>query len=454
MLTIVEPKSWISKIWGTPKRSSSEYRLIKYHLSVNTDDGELLYNIVTGEMVLLSKEESVAIHNPGITYSDITKKLIEHHFLVPLCYNESNAVLQLKSILKATQSNEPIANYSILPTTKCNARCFYCYESGYKQVSMTKETAEKVIQYIIRNCGFQKVVLHWFGGEPLLGITRISQICEGLKANNIDYESTMISNGFCFSEELVHIAKNIWNLKTVQITLDGTEEVYNSTKNYINTSASPYYRVLDNIRLLLDSQIRVAVRLNLDFHNQNNLFQLIDELAIRFSDNNYLLVYAHELFEEQGFSPVSHTPDEKQLLIQTKDCIEKYISEKGLKKGRMFHKNAQLPSLRQNYCMADTSASVLINPDGSLGKCEHAIFEHLIGHVDSDEQNAQEVKFWSRPSYKVNCRDCLYFPSCAIPTTCETDKCCIPIQLEFKDKQNKLIMKNHYKSFLGGEYVK
>ena len=120
----------------------------------------------------------------------------------------------------------------------------------------------------------------------------------------------------------------------------------------------------------------------------------------------------------------------------------------------MFNKSTQLPSLRQNYCMADTPSSVLINPDGGLGKCEHAIFEHLIGHIDSAEQNAQEVKFWNRPLYKVNCIDCVYFPSCAIPMTCETDVCCIPIQLELKDKQNKLLMKNHYKSFLGGEYVK
>lgn len=49
----------------------------------------------------------------------------------------------------------------------------------------------------------------------------------------------------------------------IQVTLDGTEGVYNAVKRYVDAGEkSPYQVVLANIRGLLDAGVRVIVRLN------------------------------------------------------------------------------------------------------------------------------------------------------------------------------------------------
>jgi len=60
-----------------------------------------------------------------------------------------------------------ITSYTILPTTGCNARCYYCFEHGSKVMTMTRETAGEVVRFITEHCGPKKTVaIMWFGGEP------------------------------------------------------------------------------------------------------------------------------------------------------------------------------------------------------------------------------------------------------------------------------------------------
>lgn len=51
----------------------------------------------------------------------------------------------------------------------------------------------------------------------------------------------MTSNGYIFNDELVEKAKNEWKLKNIQITLDGTRDVYNKAKNYYSENDSNIY---------------------------------------------------------------------------------------------------------------------------------------------------------------------------------------------------------------------
>ncbi|MEI3172875.1 MAG: radical SAM protein [Lachnospiraceae bacterium] len=128
---------------------------------------------------------------------------------------------------------EHITSYTIFTTTDCNARCFYCYEMGRSRIPMSDETAHKAAAYIAAHCGGEKVHLHWFGGEPLFNKQVIDIICTDLAEKGIVYESMIISNGYLFDGATVEQAVSHWKLKNVQITLDGTEEIYNRSKAFI-----------------------------------------------------------------------------------------------------------------------------------------------------------------------------------------------------------------------------
>lgn len=79
--------------------------------------------------------------------------------------------------------------------------------------------------------------LAWFGGEPLYNAQVIDLICNDLVERGIGYESSMISNGFLFDEKLIKRAAELWRLRQIQITLDGTEGVYNGPSSATLTLA-------------------------------------------------------------------------------------------------------------------------------------------------------------------------------------------------------------------------
>lgn len=61
---------------------------------------------------------------------------------------------------------------------------------------------------------------------------------------------------YLFDGATVEQAVSHWKLKSVQITLDGTEEIYNRSKAFIyKDGKSPYQVVLANIQRLLDAGV-------------------------------------------------------------------------------------------------------------------------------------------------------------------------------------------------------
>ena len=129
-----------------------------------------------------------------------------------------------------TNSNDGNA-FRILTTTACNAKCPYCYEKGIKTETMTLDMADKVAKFIEQqsttNAG---ITLEWFGGEPLVNPSVISVITRKLKNDGYIIKSAALTtNGILFTDELIEVAKTEWQLTNVQITLDGVNEIHDSS---------------------------------------------------------------------------------------------------------------------------------------------------------------------------------------------------------------------------------
>ncbi len=428
MKTVLKPNQLVFASWGAQKLKDTDYRAIKYLLKKEIDGNLLLHNVVTGELVQLNKREKAMFEKLPHARTSVMQKLIEHHFLVPCDYDEKKAVYSLRKIINLAKSPKEITGYTILPTTGCNARCFYCYEANFKHITMTEQTANDVVKFIIAHCGEEKSVsLSWFGGEPTLCADRIAQICNALKDNDIKYSSSMISNGYLFDEAMVKAAVDIWNLKNIQITLDGTEDIYNKTKAYVGVKTSAFKRVLDNIGLLADNNIRVSIRMNLDKHNAENLRELISLLVERFKDKKNIAAYVHPLFDDCGFDPVKHTEDDRLQLINIQTELNTFISDNGL----YFEAKGALPSLKPNYCMADNDASVIIQPNGKLTKCEHTDDADSVGDIYSGITDKENRASWRETIEYDDCNDCVLFPKCVTLKKCFSSTACYEKLREF-----------------------
>jgi len=431
MQIIIPTTPLIERIIGRQKRADGQcYRLMTYVVRQPVDDGLLLYNILTCSLVLLTPDEA----------ADITaqQELIDRWFLVPQEHDDQKAcreIRQLAAILNP--ATNAIYKYIIFTTTGCNARCFYCYEKGTKPVVMTAETASKVVRYIVAHRGDENVSIRWFGGEPLVNVKVIDQICTELREQGVPFRSSMVSNGYLMDADMVERAKDLWQLQHVEITLDGMAQTYNRVKDYVYRGVNAFERVLTNMGLLTAAGIHVDVRLNVDKHNMGEMAELVELLHQRFGTNEHLLVFSHELYGERA-------PEDNAELFAQRMQLKQQIAACGYKGQRLLGLQRVI---KLNQCMADDDESVLITPEGHLSKCEHYIDSNFFGHIDGEEHNEAVLhKFKERQSDMEACATCPYYPQCIRLVMCPICTCTQEFRQERLD-ETKECMKYEYERY-------
>lgn len=451
MDVIMQPSKSIMQLLGNQvKNKNKKYRFNKFCLFLDLERGDkLIMNEMTKSLVRIRPEEFAKVFSDE--QIDYLNFLYRNYFLVPEEFDEISLIEEYREKMRSIITDsylDSVNHFTILTTTKCNARCFYCYELKSKgKHHMTIETAEKVADYIINVADKHKEIkLSWFGGEPLFNLKVIDLIVTKIKDAGFKYSSTIISNGILFSPETVNKAKELWHLKSAQITLDGTEEVYNKAKNYIYKDINPYQRVLNSIQSLLDAGISVSIRTNADLYNIENLILLYKELASKFQKyiNKGLHVYAHPIFEQDGYS---RTTEQRIELFRKMTEAQSLLYKLGLDK----------PSVKGNvkalHCMVDSGTGVMISPDGNIGLCEHYIDSDFFSHIDSPEKKDWDIiKSWRdyRPAQDI-CKTCPLYPTCLKMTKCSDEIDCDKAEQEYLIYKEKEGMKAMQKKFRNKE---
>ena len=382
-----------------------KYRPMYYVVEQPVDEGLLLYHTMTKAMLLLTSEETEIYKANPTTLTD----LIELWFLVPESHDDRLLSQQIRNVAKMLEKKtDAITNYTILTTTDCNARCFYCFEKGRSKIPMSLETAQLTADYIINHCQGKKVSLHWFGGEPLYNKTIITLICQRLKDASIEYTSTMTSNGYLFDEGAIKEAKDLWHLNKVQITLDGTEKIYNRIKAYIYKDVNAFQRVIKNVHQLQKADIRISIRLNIDMHNADDLSELADELKNEFQESKNISVYMHALFEDTKGSQAMHDDQKRKYIFDKMNEIEFQLINCGLFKPRSLKRQ-----IKTNRCMADNDNCIVIVPDGHIGKCEQYSENNFVGHVKNKNWDTQMIENFKSTRNEIDaCTKCFAYPDC------------------------------------------
>lgn len=396
-------------------------------------DGMLVFNLLTRELIFLDQVEFERF--------DKLDYLKRHWFVVPVNLKEKDLAdfVKLRLYTQQPKSNR-IVDYTIFTTTDCNARCFYCFELGRSRIPMSCETAEKVVRYIGAHCGGKEVRIGWFGGEPLFNVEAIDSITEGLHREGIKFTSRMVSNGYLFDDGIVHRAVSSWNLKTVQITLDGTERIYNKIKAYIYPDSNPFDVVMDNILRLQQAGIRVSIRLNMDLYNADDLLVLVDYLAARFAGRKGISVYAHHLFKGNTPNAELHTMDDWNKRQEAMDRLNDALERNALLPNKGISKNFRL-----SYCMADSGKAVTILPDGSIGLCEHCTEGEFIGHLDRNDIDTDVVASWEERTPEIaECSNCFFYMDCIKLKKCFTGSTCYPQFHKGKLKEIQRAMRYEY----------
>lgn len=410
MKIIVEQAAFISAAAGKQKiDTNSCYRPINFLIFENTSDGILIYNTLTRELLLVTKSEYSIFTAASIEYNEALSYYIEHYFLVPLNFQDNKFHTQLQNVLSLTDQDDFINAYSILTTTDCNARCFYCCEHGQKRVDMTEETAYEVADFIIEHCKKHKVQIQWFGGEPLYNKLPIDIISDRLREADIRFKSNMISNAYLFDSETVKAAAERWNVKSVQVTLDGTRDIYNKTKAYIyKDGPDPFYKVIDSIRMLAENKISVIIRINMDLFNKANLYELVDYLHSQFSDNSFVKIYIRLLFDNTSELQINRKNEMRAEMFKELRNFEKYIDNLGM---------LNIPVLKSVYagngCIGTNRHGTIVMPGGELGMCNLKSDQEIYGDIKNGITNPKIISEFKELKEPIKlCETCQLYPRC------------------------------------------
>ena len=372
----------------------NELRLSRFTVFSREESGRFaLWNSLSGAFRILPAGTARALREGAL--EDLSPQLREELLRCGILCREEEELPDLRTDAGPLQ-------FRILTTTACNARCDYCYEKGAALLSMSPETAEQTLRFLLSRAEKQPgrpLRLEWFGGEPLLNPAAISRICGGLAAAGQPWRSSLVTNGLLLDPELIPRAREQWRLTGVQITLDGPPGVYEAVKHLPPGS---FEKLLERIPPLLEAGIRVSLRVNHASSRLEQERQLIEELSRRFPAPSPLLrVYLFPLYERRQAIPAA--PMEEILLLNRR------LVEAGLACGESLY----APPHRRNGCFACCDGGLTVAPDGRLYNCSHCMTpEQCLGSVWQPEEDGPCRRAFLRSELGEACRSCALLPVC------------------------------------------
>lgn len=377
----------------------------KYNLFIPYGERTIIYNLMSGNIGTFDKDMLLRYETDTLSDEEV-QKLLEKKILIDRNFNEIEKINQdrISSI-----TNPNFKNFRIWPTSSCNARCYYCFEKGIPFITMSRDVVDATVQFIEENVnGGETFNVEWFGGEPLLMPSVINYIVEQVdemcRRKNCKVRYTMISNGSLVDREMV-ISLKKWNVKSIQITLDGYKEDYNRVKNYINPQKYNFEKVIEGIQLLNDNDISVVIRMNYDGINYDSLKKLIFYLHENLGEREGIRYYVYpvwsSLIEGEG-AFVSSTEADKRYVDLLKELVKYKMSD--------IRKIARL-GYRRSQCHACHECGFTIFPDGQIGKCDEA-FTQKVGDVWKGVTNKEIYSYWTSYELDEYCKECIYLPTC------------------------------------------
>lgn len=369
-----------------------------YNYAVSKQGYHLVFNNLSQACVVLDDKEYKDFRNLRFA-KDTEEKFRNMHFIVDDIHDEVSEVYF--NSYNATR-NDRNSYYRIYTTLKCNAKCAYCFEKRENK-TMTIETADKLLEFMEKRLESKtRLIIQWFGGEPLLNQKIISYITEKAiemcHLKGCRYEAEMVTNGFLITEELSSKMANEWKVRYIQITLDGQKERYERIKNYGVEDA--YERVLGNIRKLMEQKINVSIRINYDNSTVDETKSLIRELSERFSEYKNKHIYARRIMEDDADNSLTGSEDtDIEILEELYRC------------GQLRNILKSIPK-RDNTCIAHLVNACMILPDGQIGKCSQAISKgDVVGNIETGICRKKETR-WCSPLLPEKCNSCKLLPLC------------------------------------------
>lgn len=251
-------------------------RYSKFNIFSKIRDSENFFitNLLTGNADILTSEdvkrlEAVRNGNSG-SDPEFEEELSDKGYLI----EESEEVKLYRSRYLDFIDSRDKDEIQIFFVTNycCNFACTYCYQDQYNNphLELNNEIIDAFFRYVLKEFAGRKKYITIFGGEPLLPGKKqkdlISYILKKSLESNL--EICFVTNGYSL-EEYSDILKT-GNIREIQVTLDGTEDMHNS-RRFLKGGDGTFIRIINGIDSCLKNGIDINLRMVADKENIENL---------------------------------------------------------------------------------------------------------------------------------------------------------------------------------------
>jgi uncharacterized protein len=409
-------------------------------LLVSSDVAALLDRAAAGEFIGAGRATGEEI--------DAVETLVENGFLVESREADQQA---LDRFLGGVKRDTAELNVTLLTTLQCNFACDYCFQGDHGDYNkfaekMTLETAERAAFWMARELDRvhpERLVLTFFGGEPLLNLPAMYLVTERMwaatQARGLEMYVNIITNGLLLTEDVVDRMLP-FGLNGVKITLDGDRDTHNRMRP-LRGGQGTFDRIVENIRSVAD-RCPISIGGNFDERSVDSYPALLAFLKEQAFGDKLAKVHFKPIFRTDEVAPVVSTADGRRLIPLTPvgsgaqslkgSCFTAAGEGGGIACDSCGVLDDKMTFLRQETkrlgfpthdgvhngpCHVHQSHAHTIGPDGSLYPCPGFTGQLALstGHIDDRHdalrENARE-RFLRLSPWK-ECGDCAFIPVCA-----------------------------------------
>ena len=391
-------------------------RFVLVYESVGEDEN-ILYDVLSDRHVGVSDAVVALVRRldggaPGDEdEAGVVRELSAQGFVV-----EGRAVddRRLRERLENSAKGIPGTMYvTLMPTLACNLACTYCFQQDSPAFNkMTDATEEATLEFILRKvdeAATPRLLVHYFGGEPLTRKDLVLRTAEVLSASmaarggSFGWEIT--TNGICLDRPFID-AMNRFGEGMVKLTFDGDKETHDQARIYRNGKGS--FDVIFNNAVAVAGAVRLRVGGNFLPHQEESYGRLVKRLddagvlaqleAIKFKPIEPVAATEGATCTGCGSSP----KEQGQALVRLDSLVRE--------KRRPAVRSETLLAAR-GPCELHWDNQFVIDPDGLVYKCPAVAGrpEVAVGSVTSDTLRGApllELRPWEK------CGDCAYLPVC------------------------------------------
>ena len=408
-----------------------------------------LMNTITDAQLVVSPDVAALLDRAGELDADSDVTSDERDAIALLRVNgflaASRAADQraLDDYLTMVKTDTSELNITLLTTLQCNFACDYCFQGDHGDYNkfaakMSLDTAERAIEWMERELDRvhpEKLVLTFFGGEPLLNLPVMYLVAERMwqatRLRDVEMFVNIITNGLLLTPEVVDRMAP-FGLNGVKITLDGDRDTHNRMRP-LRGGQGTFDRIVENIRQVA-GRCRIALGGNFDESSVDSYPALLEflkeqDFADKLSKIFFKPIVRTEPVSAKGIIPL--TP------IAAKDsfkgtCMTSVGSGAGQACDSCHTMEDQITFIREEtqrhgfptydgvpkgMCHVHKTHAHTIGPDGSLYACPGFTGQLAMstGHIDDRRDSWRESaleKFERLHPWK-ECGDCAYIPTCA-----------------------------------------